>query len=64
MFDGASNVQLGVNLLKMYDPKLTVMHIVEHTVSIFSNDVSKIRTTTQMIQAHKAIYIFWVRNIS
>ena len=36
MFDGASNVQLGENILKVHYPKLTVMRGVEHTVSLFS----------------------------
>ena len=36
MFDGASNVQLGVRLLKVHYPKLTVMRGVEHTVLLFS----------------------------
>ena len=36
MFDGASNVQLGVNVLKVHDPKLTAMRAVEHTALVFS----------------------------
>ena len=42
MFDGASNVQLVGELLKIHYPKITVMRGVEHTVSLFFNDVSKI----------------------
>ena len=42
MFDGDSNVQLGGKLLKVRYPKLTFMRGVEHTVSLFSNGVSKI----------------------
>ena len=56
MFDGASNVQLGGKLLKVHYPKLKVMRAVEHTVSLFSNDVSKIPILNQMIYAHKMIY--------
>ena len=56
MFDGASNVQLGGKLLKVNYPKLTVMRGVEHTVSLFFNDVSKIPIINQMIFAHKMIY--------
>ena len=56
MFDGASNVQLGVKLLKVHYPKLTVMRGVEHTVSLFFNDVSKIPIINQMISTHKMIY--------
>ena len=42
MFDGASNVQLAGRSLEVHYPKLTVMRGVEHTVSLFFNDVSKI----------------------
>ena len=56
MFDGASNVQLSVILLKVHYPKFTVMHGVEHTVSSFFNDVSKIPIVNQMISSHKMIY--------
>ena len=56
MFDGASNVQLAGELLKIHYPKITVMRVVEHTFSLFFNDVSKISFVNQMITAHKAIY--------
>ena len=56
MFDGASNVQLAGRLLKVHYPNLTVMCGVEHTVSLFFNDVSKIPIVNQMISAHKMIY--------
>ena len=42
MFDGASNVKLGGKLLKVHYPKLALMRGVEHTVSLFFNDVSNI----------------------
>ena len=32
------------------------MHVVEHTVSLFFNDVSKIPVVSQIVTAHKAIY--------
>ena len=56
MFDGTSNVQLAGELLKFHYPKIIVMRGVEHTVSFFFNDVSKIPVANQMITAHKAIY--------
>ena len=56
MFNGASNLTLGVKLLKVHYPKLTVIHGVEHTVSLFFNDVSKILIVHQIIAAHKTIY--------
>ena len=55
MFDGASNVQLGGRLLKVHDPKLTVMRGVEHTVSLFFNDVSKIPIVNQIMSTHNMI---------
>ena len=56
MFDGASNVQLSGELLQIRYPKITVMRGVEHTVSLFFNDISKIPVVNQMIRDHKAIY--------
>ena len=56
MFDGSSNVQLAGELLKIKHPKVSVMCGVEHTVSLFSNDVSKTPVVNKMITAHKAIY--------
>ena len=56
MFDGASNAQLAVKLLKTHYPKVSVMRWVEHTVSLFFNDISKITVLNQIITAHKAIY--------
>ena len=56
MFDGDSNVQLGGKLLKVHYPKLAVMSGVEHTVSLFLNDVIKIPIVNQRISAHKMIY--------
>ena len=34
MLDGALNIQLDGDLLKIYYPKMTVMRGVEHTISI------------------------------
>ena len=56
MFDGASNVQLGARLLKVYYSNLTAMRGVEHTESLCFNDVSKIPFFCQMISAHELIY--------
>ena len=39
MFYGASNVKLGGRVLKVNYPKLTVIRGVEHTMSLFFNDV-------------------------
>ena len=48
MFDGYYNIQLGGELMKINYPKLTVMIGVEHTVSLFFNDVSNIFETTNL----------------
>ena len=56
MFDGASNVQLAGELLKIHCSNITVMRGVKHTVPLFFNDVSKIPVVNQMITAHKEIY--------
>ena len=42
MFDGASNVQLSGELLKIHYPKISVVRGVEHTASLFFNDFYKI----------------------
>ena len=55
MFDGASNVQLAGELLKTEYTKVSVMRGVEHTVSLFFNDVSKIPVLNEMITSHKVI---------
>ena len=55
MFDGASNIQLAGKLMKMHYPKVSVMCGVEHTVSLFFNDVSKTPVVNKMIPYHKAI---------
>ena len=54
MFDGASNVQLAGELLKIHYPNISVMRGVEHTVSLFLNDVTKIPVLNQIIPDHKA----------
>ena len=56
IFDGASNVQLSGELLKIHYPKVSFIRGIEHTVSLFLNDVSKIPALNQMITYHKAIY--------
>ena len=56
IFDGALNVQLAGRLLKVHYPKSKVMRGVEHTVSLFFSDVSKILIVHQMIFPHKMIY--------
>ena len=56
MFDGYLNFQLAGELLKIHYPKVSVMCGVEHIVSLFFNNVSKILVLNQMITAHKAIY--------
>ena len=55
MFNGVSHVQLGGKLLKLHCPKLTVMRGVEHTVSLFFNDISNITIVNQMISDQKLI---------
>ena len=56
MFDGAYNVQLGGKLLKVYHPKLTVMHGVQHKVLLFFNGVYKISIVRQIVSDHKVMY--------
>ena len=55
MFDGASNFQLAVELLKIHYPKISVMRGFERTVSLFFNNFSKLQVVNKTITAHKAI---------
>ena len=55
MSDGASNVQLGGELLKIHNPDLTDMHGFEHTVSILFSDLKNINLEKTILD-HKAIY--------
>ena len=55
MFNGAPNVQLGGKRLKYHYPKLMVMHGIEHTVSLFLNDIFKIPILNQMVTYYKSI---------
>ena len=55
MFDGASNVQIGVELLKIHYPKISVMRGVGKTVSLFFRYISIIPVFNQIITAHKAV---------
>ena len=55
MFDVSSNIQIAGRLLKLYDPKWTVIRGFEHTVSLFFNDVSKTSIVNQIISSHNMI---------
>ena len=59
MFDRASNVRLAGGLLEIHYPLLDGMHGVEHNVSLFYNDVSKILIVNQIIQYHDKINILF-----
>ena len=56
IFDGDSNEQLGWDILRIHYPKFTLMCGVEHTVSLFFSDVSKIAIVNQIILSHEKIY--------
>ena len=56
MFDGDSNAQISGEHLDINYPKVSVIRGVEHTISLFFNDVSKISVVNQIITARKSIY--------
>ena len=56
MFDGASNIHLAGELLKIHYQKISVMRASEHTVSLFFSDVSKILVLNQIITDREIIY--------
>ena len=53
MFNGASDIQLGGDILNIRYPNMTVMHGVEHTISLLFNGVLKLPIVNQMIRAYK-----------
>ena len=55
MLYGASNAQLGSDPMKNNYPNLNLMSGVEHTLSLFFNDISKLPFVNQMIIYHKAL---------
>ena len=56
MFDGALNVHLGGEHLKVHYPNISVMCGVEHNTYLFFDDVTKIPVVNHMITYHEAIY--------
>ena len=56
MFGRALNFQLAGRILKVHYPKLAVIHVLEHTVLLFFNDVFKIPIVHQMIYSHNMMY--------
>ena len=56
MFDGPLNVHIDCKLLKIHYPNVSVLCGLEHTVSLFFNDVSKTPVANQIISAHKVIH--------
>ena len=55
IFDEASNVRLGGELMKFIDPNSTVMHGVEHTVTLFFNDISMVLIVNNKNKSYMAI---------
>ena len=62
MFYGASNVQLGGELLKFYYPKLTVMRGSEDNASTFFNNISKMPILNQMIISHERVRSYYCKD--
>ena len=64
MFDGASNDQLGGDILRSYDPKLTVIPGFEHTVSLFFNDIENSNGEQDISSSQGNLQYIWIRHIS
>jgi hypothetical protein len=56
LFDGASNVQKAGRVLEARYPQVSVLHGVEHVVSLFFNDVSRLRFVHFLIVNYRRIY--------
>ena len=63
MFYGASNVQLAGELLKIHYQNISVMLGVEHTVSLFFNDVSEIPVVYCLMSCNHLIHNWDFGNI-
>ena len=64
MFDEASNENLGGELIKIQNPKFTIICRVGHTVSLFFNYFSMVKIVNQIITYHMLIYrLFWFWHI-
>jgi len=55
-FDGASNVQKGGRILEAKYPRISVLHGVEHVVSLFFSDVARIPQVHLLIAKQKRRY--------
>ena len=64
MFDWVTNTQIGGELMNFHYQILNVIRGVEHTVSLFFKDVSKVPIVNQIITSHKKIYIYIYLHIS
>ncbi len=59
LFDGASNVQNAANLVSITYPRITVVHGVEHVVSLFFKDIFTKMPVFQCLSQ----FLKWCRNI-
>ena len=58
-FDGASNVQSGGKVLLVYFPRITSLHGVEHRVSLFFQDLSKLALVQNLIVKYHRVYVMF-----
>ena len=56
LFDGASNVQKAGRVIEAKYPQVSVLHGVEHVVSLFFADVSKLRFVQFLIMNYRRVY--------
>ena len=54
-FDGASNVQKAGAILSIHFPRVTCVHGAEHVVSLFFNDVFKLKELSVLVQYHNRL---------
>lgn len=56
LMDGAGNVQKGARLIEAKYPRVSVIHGVEHVVSLFFSDVAKLRQVDAFIRLYRDVY--------
>jgi len=54
-FDGASSVQKAGDILEVHYPRVTIIHGMEHVVSLFFSDVFKLPQMAVLVIVHRKL---------
>jgi hypothetical protein len=56
IFDGASNVQKAGQVIQAKYPQVSVLHGIEHCISLFFSDVTKLPVVNAIIENYRCVY--------